>query len=141
MEAIIHLAMSPIFYLTILPGIGMGILMVTYTIRTLRGIKKWTSTEAAGAIGDRVRDVRLTTIALVSINMIMGAFLLLNRTSVAPEGLQLVFYGILGADLLFLYFIVFDVAIVVLARKRLKAFRTDGAGAAPEHPRRGEDER
>jgi len=71
----------------------------------------------------------------------MGAFLLLNWPSVASEGLQLVLYGVLGADLLFLYFIVFYVAIVLLARKRLKAFRTDGSAAASEQPRWGEDER
>jgi hypothetical protein len=81
------------------------------------------------------------TIALVSLNMIMGAFLLLNGPSVPTEGLQPVLYGIVGTDLLFLYFIVFNVAIVLVARKRLKVFRTDGSVAASEQPHRGEDER
>ena len=141
MEAIRHLAMTPIFYLTILPAIAMGAVMIIYPIRTLLGIKNWTSTEAAGAIVHRGRDVRLMTIALVILNMIMGTFLLLNWSSVPLEGLLPVLYGIGVTDLVFLYFIVFDVAIVLLARKRLKGFRIDGAGAAPEHPRQGEDER
>jgi hypothetical protein len=141
MEAIRHLAMTPIFYLTILPGIAMGAFMIIYPIRTLLGIKNWTSTEAEGAIAHRGRDVRLMTIAQVSLNMVLGAFLLLHWPSVGTEGLLPVLYGIGGTDLLFLYIIVYYVAIVLLARKRLKVFRTDGSVADPEQPRRGEDER
>jgi len=141
MEAIIHMAMTPIFYLTILPGIGMGTFMIIYPIRILLGIKNWTSTEAYGATVHRVRDVRLMTTALISLNMIIGAFLLLNWPSMGTEGRQPVLYGIGGTDLLFLYFMVYNVAIVLLARKRLKVFRTDGSVAAPEQPRQGEDER
>ena len=141
MEAIIHMAMTPIFYLTILPGIAMGTFMIIYSIRTLLGIKNWTSTEAAGAIVHRGRDVRGMTIALVSLNMVLGAFLLLNWSSLGTQGRQPVLYGIGGTDLMFLYFIAYYVAIVLLARKRLKVFRTDGSVAVPEHPRRREDER
>jgi len=141
MEAISHLAMTPVFYLTILPGIAMGVFMIIYPIRTLLGIKNWTTTEAAGAIVHRGRDVRLMTIALVSLNLILGTFLLLNSPSRGMEGLLPFLYAIGITDLVFLYFIVYYVAIVLLARKRLNVFRIDGAGAAPEHPRRGEDER
>jgi hypothetical protein len=61
------------------------------------------------------------TIALVSLNMFMGAFLLLNWSSLGTDGRQPVLYGIGGIDLLFLYFIAYYGGKIEVKRRILQS--------------------
>ena len=131
MKAVIQFVTAPLFYVTILPAIGLGVIVIVYTIRGMLSITRSNYTKALErARGSR--ESRRMLIGMVGLDIL--AYPLFKLYFEREVDLLTYGYIVIGCNIFFLYFIVCDIVAIQLARKRIRELDSDGSARITEPP-------